>query len=61
MTDHRQPFWTFILTTLTLAALASSIEKELENTGTKNWYWTIKRPSEVLGVRLSGYRLFDDL
>ena len=53
MTDHIQEFWTFISTTLTFAALASSIQVEQENTENHDWHWIDKKPFGTSGVSFS--------
>ena len=53
MTDHMQESWTFIFTTLTFAALASSKQVELENTENHDWHWISKKPPGTSGVSFS--------
>ncbi|KAL9970840.1 hypothetical protein ACROYT_G023290 [Oculina patagonica] len=49
MTGHTQPFWTFLFTTVTFAALASSIQVVLENTKNHDWHWIVKDQPGLLG------------
>ncbi|KAL9970838.1 hypothetical protein ACROYT_G023288 [Oculina patagonica] len=49
MTGHTQPFWTFLFTTLTFAALASSSQVVLENTKNHDWHWIIEERPGLLG------------
>ena len=45
-----QHIWTAFLPILSFAALASAIQRELENTDKHDWYWIIKQQPGVLGV-----------
>ena len=47
-----QHIWTAFLPILTLLAITSAIQRELENTDQNNWYWITKQQPLVTGVSL---------
>ena len=48
--QHISHIWTAFLPILTLVALASAIQRELENTDKNGWHWIIKKQPGVIGV-----------
>jgi len=50
-----QRIWIAFLPALTIVALVSAIQRELENTDKHDWYWSIKGSIGVSGVSLKIY------
>ena len=48
--QHISHIWTAFLPILTLVALASAIQRVLENTDNHDWHWITKQQRGALGV-----------